>query len=126
MKSQEFVHIRKVILKLTQKGLGDNVGISYRTIQDYESGKSPIPKPIALLMQMKAEQVILPPVKSTVMDVTNVKELSIQQMLDFCFQHEEEFLNHPLMKLLIKNHRLEAVAEAKEELIFKNFKSEND
>ncbi len=122
MKSNEFVHIRKNVLKFTQKKLGSEMEIGFRTIQRYESGDAKIPEYIAQLMRFKADEISLPPTAVATMDVSNIKSLSMHQMIDFCFkeENEQEFLNYPAMKLLLKNAKLEAKAELKQSIIFDN------
>lgn len=44
--------MRKQELGLTQKDLADAVGVNLRTLQDWEMGRSPMPKPVEILMDL--------------------------------------------------------------------------
>lgn len=44
--------IRKEELGLTQKGLAEAVGVNLRTLQDWELGRSPMPKPVEILLKL--------------------------------------------------------------------------
>ena len=47
--------IRKDELGLTQKEFADAVGVSLRTLQDWEMGRNPMPKPVELLLSLMRE-----------------------------------------------------------------------
>ncbi len=49
-RSQRLKEIRKNELGLTQKDLANAVGVNLRTLQDWELGRSPMPKPVEILM----------------------------------------------------------------------------
>jgi DNA-binding transcriptional regulator YiaG len=42
--------LRKNELGLTQKDLANAVGVNLRTLQDWELGRNPMPKPVEILM----------------------------------------------------------------------------
>lgn len=44
--------MRKNELRLTQKDLAMAVGVNVRTLQDWELGRSPMPKPVEKLMNL--------------------------------------------------------------------------
>jgi DNA-binding transcriptional regulator YiaG len=44
--------IRKDELGLTQKALASAVGANLRTLQDWEMGRSPLPKPVEILLEL--------------------------------------------------------------------------
>ncbi len=47
--------IRKDELGMTQKSLADAIGVNLRTLQDWEIGRSPMPKTIEILMNLMRE-----------------------------------------------------------------------
>jgi len=47
--------IRKEELGLTQKLLADATGVKLRTLQDWDIGRSPMPKPVEILMELMRE-----------------------------------------------------------------------
>ena len=47
--------IRKEELGLTQKALAEAVGANLRTLQDWEMGRSPMPKPVEKLLNLMRE-----------------------------------------------------------------------
>jgi len=49
-RAQRMKEMRKKELGLTQKDLAEAVGVNLRTLQDWESGRSPMPKPVEKLM----------------------------------------------------------------------------
>ena len=51
-RSQRLKEMRKNELGLTQKDLADAVGVNLRTLQDWELGRSPMPKPVEILMNL--------------------------------------------------------------------------
>ena len=44
--------IRKEVLEMTQKELADAVGVNLRTLQDWERGRTPMPKPVEILLAL--------------------------------------------------------------------------
>ncbi len=51
-RAQRLKEMRKEELGLTQKDLADAVGVNLRTLQDWELGRSPMPKPVEILMNL--------------------------------------------------------------------------
>jgi DNA-binding transcriptional regulator YiaG len=51
-RAQRLKEMRKQELGLTQKDLADAVGVKLRTLQDWELGRSPMPKPVEILMNL--------------------------------------------------------------------------
>ena len=49
------IEIRKDELGLSQKLLADAIGVKLRTLQDWEIGRSPMPKPVEILMELMRE-----------------------------------------------------------------------
>ena len=49
-RAQRLKEMRKKELGLTQKDLANAVGVNVRTLQDWELGRSPMPKPVEKLM----------------------------------------------------------------------------
>lgn len=47
--------IRKDELGLTQKDLANAIGVNLRTLQDWELGRNPMPKPVEILMKLMKE-----------------------------------------------------------------------
>ena len=56
--------IRKNDLGLTQKDLANAVGVNLRTLQDWELGRSSMPKPVEILMNLMKK---MPKVKETLL-----------------------------------------------------------
>jgi|WetSurMetagenome_2_1015567.scaffolds.fasta_scaffold741376_1 DNA-binding transcriptional regulator YiaG len=57
--------IRKKDLGLTQKLLADAIGVNLRTLQDWEIGRSPMPKAVEILMELMRE---MPEVKNRLLE----------------------------------------------------------
>jgi len=51
-RAQRLKEMRKQELGLTQKDLANAVGVNVRTLQDWELGRSPMPKPVEILMNL--------------------------------------------------------------------------
>ena len=51
-RAQRLKEIRKYELGLTQKDLAYAVGVNLRTLQDWEMGRSPMPKPVEIIMHL--------------------------------------------------------------------------
>ncbi len=51
-RAQRLKEMRKEELGLTQKDLANAVGVNVRTLQDWELGRSPMPKPVEILMNL--------------------------------------------------------------------------
>ena len=47
--------IRKEELGLTQKAFAEAVGANLRTLQDWETGRSPMPRPVEKLLELMRE-----------------------------------------------------------------------
>lgn len=60
LRAKRLQKIRKDELGLTQKSLADAIGVNLRTLQDWEIGRSPMPKPVEILMNLMRD---LPHVK---------------------------------------------------------------
>jgi DNA-binding transcriptional regulator YiaG len=60
LRAKRLQKIRKEELGLTQKSLADAIGVNLRTLQDWEIGRSPLPRPVEILMELMRE---LPEVK---------------------------------------------------------------
>ncbi len=119
MTPEKFKSIRKK-LGHTQKVMGIEIGVVERTVQDYESGKTSIPKPVSLLMNIMAESIGRTSKKSINLDVSDVDKISMEQMVDFCFENEEHqdyFLQIPAIRLLIASHRKDAEAKTMEKVL---------
>lgn len=54
-RAQRMKEMRKKELGLTQKDLAEAVGVNLRTLQDWELGRSPMPKPVEKLMILMKE-----------------------------------------------------------------------
>lgn len=52
LRAQRLKVMRKNELCLTQKDLAEAVGVNLRTLQDWELGRSPMPKPVEKLMNL--------------------------------------------------------------------------
>lgn len=55
MRAKRLQKIRKEDLGLTQKLLAEAIGVKLRTLQDWEIGRSPMPKPVEILMELMRE-----------------------------------------------------------------------
>ena len=66
LRAKRLQKIRKE-LGLTQKLLADAIGVKLRTLQDWEIGRSPMPKPVEILMQLMRE---MPEVKDRLLAST--------------------------------------------------------
>ncbi len=51
-RAQRLKELRKKELGLTQKDLANAVGVNLRTLQDWELGRSPMPKPVEILLNL--------------------------------------------------------------------------
>ena len=51
-RAQRLKELRKTELGLTQKDLAHAVGVNLRTLQDWELGRNPLPKPVEILMEL--------------------------------------------------------------------------
>jgi DNA-binding transcriptional regulator YiaG len=51
-RAQRLKELRKNELGLTQKDLANAVGVNLRTLQDWELGRSPTPRPVEILMNL--------------------------------------------------------------------------
>jgi DNA-binding transcriptional regulator YiaG len=51
-RAQRFKELRKNELGLTQKDLANAVGVNLRTLQDWEMGRSPTPRPVEILINL--------------------------------------------------------------------------
>lgn len=60
--------IRKNELGLTQKDLAHAVGVNLRTLQDWELGRSPMPKPVEIIMNLMKD---IPTVKKRLLAESN-------------------------------------------------------
>ena len=52
LRAHRLKEIRKNELGLTQKDLAKAVGVNVRTLQDWELGRSPMPRPVEKLMHL--------------------------------------------------------------------------
>jgi DNA-binding transcriptional regulator YiaG len=55
LRAKRLQAIRKNELGLTQKLLADAIGVNLRTLQDWEVGRTPMPKTIEILMNLMRE-----------------------------------------------------------------------
>jgi DNA-binding transcriptional regulator YiaG len=55
LRAKRLQAIRKNELGLTQKILADAIGVNLRTLQDWEGGRSPMPKAVEILMNLMKE-----------------------------------------------------------------------
>ena len=55
LRAKRLQQIRKEELGLTQKLLAEAIGVKLRTLQDWEIGRSPMPKPVEILMELMRE-----------------------------------------------------------------------
>jgi DNA-binding transcriptional regulator YiaG len=60
--------IRKKELGLTQKDLAEAIGANLRTLQDWEMGRSPMPKPVEILLDLMRE---MPLVRKRLLTINN-------------------------------------------------------
>ena len=51
-RAKRLKELRKNELGLTQKDLANAVGVNLRTLQDWEMGRSPTPRPVEILMNL--------------------------------------------------------------------------
>ena len=68
-RAQRLKEMRKNELGLTQKDLANAVGVNVRTLQDWELGRSPMPKPVEILMGAESNclsRKISPPLSNTI------------------------------------------------------------
>jgi DNA-binding transcriptional regulator YiaG len=54
-RAQRLKKMRKTDLGLTQKDLAHAIGVNLRTLQDWELGRNPLPKPVEILMELMKE-----------------------------------------------------------------------
>ena len=54
-RAKRLKEIREFELGLTQKDLADAVGANLRTLQDWEAGRSPMPRPVEILLELMKE-----------------------------------------------------------------------
>ena len=55
MKGEE-LKAKRLDLGLTQTQLGERLGVTLRAVQYYESGGRPVPRPVAILMNVFANE----------------------------------------------------------------------
>jgi DNA-binding transcriptional regulator YiaG len=67
MRAKRLQKIRKNELGLSQKLLADALGVKLRTLQDWEIGRSPMPKPVEILMELMQE---MPEVKKKLLTLS--------------------------------------------------------
>jgi len=67
LRAKRLQAIRRDELGLTQKLLADAIGVNLRTLQDWEIGRSPMPKTIEILMNLMRE---MPDVKEKLLSAT--------------------------------------------------------
>jgi len=65
MRAKRLQKIRKEKLGLTKKLLAEAIGVKLRTLQDWEIGRSPMPKPVEILMELIRE---MPEVKEKLLN----------------------------------------------------------
>jgi DNA-binding transcriptional regulator YiaG len=58
-RAQRLKELRKNELGLTQKDLAHAVGVNLRTLQDWELGRNPLPKPVEILMELMKDMPIV-------------------------------------------------------------------
>lgn len=63
-RAQRLKEIRQKELGVTQRDFADAVGVNLRTLQDWERGRSPMPRPVEILMNLMRK---MPSVKKTLM-----------------------------------------------------------
>ena len=68
LRAKRLQKIRKEELGLTQKLLAEAIGVKLRTLQDWEIGRSPMPKPVEILMELMRE---MPEVKEKLLDAAH-------------------------------------------------------
>jgi len=128
MTKEEFKAARKQ-LNLTQTEMGKELGVSNRTIQGYEYGHQKVSKSIALILNQKISATVTHHsiANTIVMDVENLKTVSLQEMAQFCLRYKKEFLDVPEIKILIDFERKDAEAKLMEQhIILKNMKNKGD
>ena len=54
-RAQRLKAVRRDELGLTQKSLADAIGVNLRTLQDWEIGRSPMPRPVEILLNLMKE-----------------------------------------------------------------------
>jgi DNA-binding transcriptional regulator YiaG len=54
-RAKRLKEMRKAELGLTQKDLANAVGVNLRTLQDWELGRNPLPKPVEILIGLMKE-----------------------------------------------------------------------
>ena len=67
LRAKRLQAIRKDELGLTQKLLADAVGVKLRTLQDWEIGRSPMPKAVEILLNLMKE---MPDVKEKLLSTS--------------------------------------------------------
>ena len=67
LRAKKLQKIRKEELGLTQKLLAEAIGVKLRTLQDWEIGRSPMPKPVEILMELMRE---MPEVKEKLLQTS--------------------------------------------------------
>jgi len=65
LRAKKLQDIRKQDLGMTQKTLADIIGVNLRTLQDWETGRSPMPKPVEILLKLMKE---MPDVKEKLLN----------------------------------------------------------
>lgn len=65
LRAKRLQKIRKVDLGLTQKLLADAIGVNLRTLQDWEIGRTPMPRVVEILMELMRE---MPEVKNRLLE----------------------------------------------------------
>lgn len=65
LRAKKLQDIRKQDLGMTQKTLADIIGVNLRTFQDWETGRTPMPKPVEILLKLMKE---MPDVKEKLLN----------------------------------------------------------
>lgn len=65
LRAKKLQDIRKQDLGMTQKTLADIIGVNLRTLQDWETGRTPMPKPVEILLKLMKE---MPDVKEKLLN----------------------------------------------------------
>ena len=69
-RAQRLKDVRKNDLGMTQKELADAVGVNLRTLQDWERGRTAMPKPVEILLALMKK---MPSVKKKLIDEDKLK-----------------------------------------------------
>ncbi|WP_340074305.1 helix-turn-helix transcriptional regulator [Leptobacterium sp. I13] len=101
---------------LTQMQLAEKLGVSFRTVQNYESGH-PIPKSKLVLFRSLFKNGHMDHHKDTSEIDQKFKGISFDEIAMYCMAHDEELMKNKTFSTYIENKTVKAIKGYMERLI---------